>query len=572
MAVQYSINYHKGVSMKSLLHKFLPVLVTTSIFLVSCSTPNIIVAPVIAATPTAVLSATETSTPPQSDDVWDHIQGNKKMVVGTSWDYPPFSSVNSDFEVVGFDMALIEEIGRRLNIPIEVQNYAFEGLPDALRINQIDLAVAAISLTPERDQQMSFSPVYFVNETSVLARNDTLVPDITNFDQLAKYRVGVQRGSTYESMVQTYLVDTGKMGAEKLLRYMQTDEAVRDLIVNRVDVVIVGQATASYYGSREDLRVVANGFQQQNLAVAMRLDTPRLNAEITKVIDDMLKDGTILSFIQQYIQSDVAGTLSTPIPSIQNPATPFPPLPTITPQACVNGMKFVADVTIEDNNMKTPPFIKPGESFVKIWRVENNGTCTWTPDYHLVYAYGNVYAAQMNGQRVSVPFAVAPGQLVDLSVSLVAPKDPLTYQGFWQMETETGKRFGQTIWVAISTTENPVAVAPTRLPSGNTCEVTITSPTNFVKVNSAFDAIWSVKNTSGTNWNADSVDYMYISGTEMHEKSVYDFTQTVNNGASGKIIVDMVSPGAPGQYTTNWAIVSGNTTLCSMSVTVSVTQ
>ncbi len=288
---------------------------------------------------------------------------NKKIVVGTSWDYPPFSSVNADFHVVGFDIALIEEIGRRLQIPIDIQNYAFEGLPDALQLNQIDLAVAAISITPERTQQMSFSPIYYINETAILARNDPLVSGITNFNQLAGFRVGVARGTTYESMVQKYLVDTGKMSPDKMLRYAQTDEAVRDLIVDRVDIVVVGQATANYYGSRQDLKVVAIGFQQQEMAVAMRLGTPRLNAEIARVINEMLKDGTIQRLDQQYIDSKVAGTLSTLIPAYQSPATPLPPLPTITPPVCVNGMKYVADVTIPDNNMKNPPFIKPGDRF-----------------------------------------------------------------------------------------------------------------------------------------------------------------------------------------------------------------
>ena len=113
---------------------------------------------------------------------------------------------------------MIEEIGRRLQIPVEIQNYAFEGLPGALQLNQIDLAVAAISITPERASQMSFSPIYYVNQTAVLARNDALVTSITDFNQLAGFRVGVQRGTTYESMVQNLLVDTGLMSADKLLQ------------------------------------------------------------------------------------------------------------------------------------------------------------------------------------------------------------------------------------------------------------------------------------------------------------------------------------------------------------------
>jgi ABC-type amino acid transport substrate-binding protein len=554
--------------MKSLLLKIIPVLMIASMFLVSCS-PPLPVAPVVVLAPSVTPEPSATIAAPQSDDVWDRIVANNKIVVGTSWDYPPFSSIDANFQVVGFDVALIEEIGRRLQIPIEVQNYAFEGLSGALQVNQIDLAIAAISVTPERSSQMSFSPVYYVNETAVLARSDALVKNITDFKQLAGFRVGVQRGTTYESMAQTLLVDTGLMSADKLFRYMQTDEAVRDLIAKRVDVVVVGQATASYYGSRQDLQVVGKGFDQQNLAVAMRSETPRLKAEIDRVMDEMLTDGTILGLIQQYIQSDLSGILSTPIPPA---ATPVSPVPTATPLVCVNGMKFVADITYGDNNMKNPPFVRPGDGFVKTWRVQNTGTCTWTPNYRLVYAYGNVTAAQMSGQSVNIPANVAPGQSIDLSVTLIAPQELLTYQGFWQIENAASQRFGQTIWVAITTLEDQDNPAATGQPSGNYCVVTTTAPKNSIPVLGDFDAVWTVRNISGEDWRTDSVDYRFVNGTRMHQKDGYDLTQTIKDGESGQIAVDMLAPGVPGIYGTTWAIVSGNRTLCILYMAVTVTE
>ncbi len=555
--------------MKSLLLRTFPVLVIVSMFFVSCTTQVMLPVTGITSTPTAILAPTVTSTVQPSDDVWDRIMLNKKIVVGTSWDYPPFSSVDPNFKVVGFDIALIEEIGRRLQIPVEIQNYSFEGLPGALQVNQIDLAVAAIAITPERVNQMSFSPIYYVNQTAVLARNDALVPTITDFNQLAGFRVGVRRGSVYEKMVQNLLVDTGLMSTDNLLSYMQTDESVRDLLANRVDVVVLGEATASYYGAQQNLRVVGNGFHEQNLAVAMRLGTPRLKAEIDRVMDEMLTDGTILSFIQQYIQNDVTKTLSTPIPS-QYSDVPISALPTFDPLACVDGMKFVADVTFGDNNMISPPFVKPGEKFVKTWRLQNTGTCTWTPGYRLVYAYGNVVAARMNGQPLNILTNVAPGQTVDLSVTLTAPTELLTYQGFWQMLNDKDLLFGQAIWVAITTKVNvstPVATVP---PSANSCVVIITAPLNPVVVLSDFDTVLTVKNISGGDWLKDSVDYKYISGTKMHQKDTYDFTQTIKNGESGQVIVDMLAPSEPGIYTAQWAIISGSQTLCVLDIAVTV--
>lgn len=552
--------------MKPLILRILPVLLITSMFLASCggpyATPDPSPTPVFSTT----LTPTATSIPPLSDDVWDRIKANNKIVVGVAWDYPPFASVAPNFEVVGLDIAVIEEIGRRLNIPVDIQNFTFEGLTGALQLNQIDLAIAAISITPERATQMTFSPIYFVNQTAILARTDSTVV-ITDFKQLAGFRVGVQQGTVYEKMAQSLLVDSGLMGSDKLLSYMHSDEAIRDLMENRVDMVVLGLATASYYKSQNDLQIVGQGFEQQDMAVAMRLGTPRLKAEIDRAMDAMLTDGTMLSLIQTYVQSDAIGVLPTPFPANQPTVTPLPPVATLTPPPCWDGMKFVADVTYPDNNMKNPPFITPGTAFVKTWRVQNTGTCAWTPNYRLVFAYGNISGAQMSGQPLNIPGDVAPGQTVDLSVSMVAPMTPATYQGFWQIENASGARFGQTIWVGITT----LVVQPTPVTIvQSACAVTLSGPTNAITAGSNFDTVWTVKNTSGGDWTTSSMDYKFISGTAMHQIAVYDFTQTIKNGESGQIIVDMVAPGTPGLYSAEWAIVSGSNTICTLSVTVTV--
>jgi ABC-type amino acid transport substrate-binding protein len=554
--------------MKSLFPRIFPVLIIMSVILASCNMPDVTPTPI--PMPTVIFAPSVTSAAPQSDDVWDRIVANKKIVVGTSWDYPPFSSVDAGFKVVGFDIAMIEEVGRRLQIPVEVQNYAFEGLPGALQLNQIDLAVAAMAITPERNIQMSFSPIYYVNQTAVLARNDGLVTSITDFKQLAGLRVGVGRGTTYEKMVQNLLVDTGLMSSDKLLSYMQTDESVRDLIANRVDVVLLGEATANYYRTQQNLRVVGKGFHEQDLGIAMRLRTPRLKAEIDRVINGMLTDGTLLRLAQQYVQSDPAGSLSTPIPPV---ALVLPDPTIVAPTGCVDGMKFVADVSYGDNNMKNPPYVKPGDGFVKTWRVQNTGTCTWTPNYKLIYAYGNGASAQMSGQSVNIPVNVAPGETVNLSVTLIAPHEQLMYQGFWQLENDKGRLFGQAIWVAI-TTSTVVSVnipAATVQPTANSCVATIIEPRNSITVRSKFDTVWAVQNISGSDWLSDSVDYKFVSGTKMQQKDLYDFTQNIKNGESGNFTVNMLAPNETGIYNTTWAIASGSQILCIMSVAVTVT-
>jgi hypothetical protein len=168
---------------------------------------------------------------------------------------------------------------------------------------------------------------------------------------------------------------------------------------------------------------------------------------------------------------------------------------------------------------------------------------------------------------------VAPGQTVDVSVTLVAPHEPLTYQGFWQLKNDKGQLFGQAIWVAVttSTIANANTPAATVQPTGNSCVVTIVEPKNSITVRSKFDAVWTVQNISGKDWLSDSVDYKFVSGTKMHQKELYDFTKNIKDGESGSLTVNMLAPNEPGIYNTTWAIASGSQTLCFMSVSVTVT-
>jgi len=121
-------------------------------------------------------------------------------------------------------------------------------------------------------------------------------------------------------------------------------------------------------------------------------------------------------------------------------ATTQPILPGSTPVITPTGLpcdraSFVVDVTYPDDSTVTA-----GTTFIKIWRLKNNGSCPWTAGYTLVFVRGDALGA-------SVPAAitdgtVAPGETVDIAITLTAPAELKTYQGYFQLRNPTGSNFG----------------------------------------------------------------------------------------------------------------------------------
>jgi hypothetical protein len=108
--------------------------------------------------------------------------------------------------------------------------------------------------------------------------------------------------------------------------------------------------------------------------------------------------------------------------------------PTATNVSYCDWAAFVKDVTIPDGQK-----FSAGDTFTKVWRLKNRGTCTWTSDYMLVFVSGD----QMGGTTaVRLPGIVAPGQTVDVSVTLTAPAKRGHYVGNWMLHNPSGVLFG----------------------------------------------------------------------------------------------------------------------------------
>ncbi|MBN2045216.1 MAG: hypothetical protein JW757_09370 [Anaerolineales bacterium] len=128
---------------------------------------------------------------------------------------------------------------------------------------------------------------------------------------------------------------------------------------------------------------------------------------------------------------------STPLPTntlipTNTPAPTNTPVPTSPPLPC-NAASFVADMTVADGAA-----VPKGSSFVKIWRLKNSGSCTWTKDYEVTFDGGD----KLGGKTISLPKSVSPGESVDIAIAMKAPDTTGKYKGFWILRNQNGVKFG----------------------------------------------------------------------------------------------------------------------------------
>ena len=99
----------------------------------------------------------------------------------------------------------------------------------------------------------------------------------------------------------------------------------------------------------------------------------------------------------------------------------------------------------------------PAETFIKSWRLRNDGTCTWTTAYRVIFVDGERMSLQYS---VAIPVTVAPGQTVDVSILMKAPVKPGVYRSNFKLQNAAGVQFGlgrdkkNTFWVEIKVQES----------------------------------------------------------------------------------------------------------------------
>ena len=228
------------------------------------------VAETAAATTTEVAATTEAA---------DKTEGGV-LVFGTNAEFPPFEYVGDDGEPDGFDVALIKAVGEKLGMEVQVENMEFDSLVSSIG-NRIDGAIAGMTVTDERKEQVDFSDAYYEAVQFVIVAADS---DIATADDLKNKTIGCQLGTT------------GMFLAEDI-------EGATAQTYNRA--VIIDKNPAEVFNTKFEGKVkiidgAEFGFETEEYAIALPKGS-ELVEQVNQALADLKADGTFDALVAEYI-------------------------------------------------------------------------------------------------------------------------------------------------------------------------------------------------------------------------------------------------------------------------------
>ncbi|MEG0918794.1 MAG: amino acid ABC transporter substrate-binding protein [Anaerovoracaceae bacterium] len=218
----------------------------------------------------------------KSDESLKYVKDNGKIVVGLDDTFAPMGFRDKDNKLVGFDIDLAKAVGKELGVDVEFKPIDWDAKDLELKTKKIDCIWNGMSATPERQEAMSLSKKYINNKIALMSLKDL---DIKTAEDLTKYKIGTQAGSSALGMIEKN--EKSEALLEKTSQYKTYDDAILDLKAGRVDVIAVDQVLGEYKNKTMDgiLKVCDYNLGDDFYAIGFR----KGEVALTDAVNDAIK-------------------------------------------------------------------------------------------------------------------------------------------------------------------------------------------------------------------------------------------------------------------------------------------
>ncbi len=227
--------------------------------------------------------------------------------------YPPFSFLNEQNQLDGFDVDVAKAVAQRLGVKLKLETPSWDVIAAGRWSGRYDICVCSMTPSEARAQVFDF-PVEYYQSPAVIVVNakDTA---IASGKDLSGKKVGVISASTYEAYLNKDLVIEGApleypFDNVQVAPYDNETVAFQDLALGsgvRLDAMVTNLITARERIAQDPrFKIAGNTLYAEPNVVAIEKGDPQWSARVTEVIDQLKADGTLSKISQKWIGADIS--------------------------------------------------------------------------------------------------------------------------------------------------------------------------------------------------------------------------------------------------------------------------
>ena len=236
-----------------------------------------------------------------SADLLDQIQERGTIIIGLEGDWAPWSFVDENDELAGFDVEVARAIAAKLGVEVQFIPGEWDGLFAGMDAGRYDIVINGVEVTPERTEKYDFTEPYAYIRTALIVRGDN--ETIKTFDDLKGKKTANSIASTYMNLAEDYGATC--YGVDTL------DETLTMVLQGRVDATLNAIVSYTDYMAQHpdaNLKVVATTDDASNVSIPMRKgeETASLMEAINQAIAELHEEGMISELSLKYFGEDIS--------------------------------------------------------------------------------------------------------------------------------------------------------------------------------------------------------------------------------------------------------------------------
>ena len=246
----------------------------------------------------------------------DRVESRKEMVNVLMESYPPFSFLNAQNQLDGFDVDVAKAVAEKLGVKLRLETPSWDVIAAGRWSGRYDLCVCSMTPSKARAEVFNFPVQYYASPAVIVvnAKDER----IHGAKDLSGKKVGLTSASSYESYLNKNLVIEGAEDTQlqypfenvQIAPYDTDNVAFQDLGLGagvRLDAILTNLVTAQPRLNQDKrFKLAGEPLYAEPNSVSIEKGDPQWDAKVREVFAQLKQDGTLSQLSKKWIGADIS--------------------------------------------------------------------------------------------------------------------------------------------------------------------------------------------------------------------------------------------------------------------------